>query len=54
MAVRGSKNPFPDKKKLKSGVFTTPQKLDPPPASLSGARKVAKGAMKNTNDKNGQ
>lgn len=45
MPIRGAKNPFPAKKKLASGVFTTPQKMDPPPSELAQARKVDKAAM---------
>ena len=40
MAVRGRK-----KIKPTTTVFTTPQKMDKPPSTLKGARKVAKAAM---------
>lgn len=54
MAIRGAKNPFPDKQKLKSGVFTTPQKMDPQPSGRSLEKKVRREAMKHTDRKNGQ
>jgi len=53
MPVRGRKNPFPKKMKLQSNVFSTPQKMDKPPAALKKARAVHAGAMRNGNDKTG-
>ena len=46
MPIRGAKNPFPAKMKPTTQVFSTPQKMDPAPASLSKARGVAAAAMK--------
>lgn len=46
MAIRGKKNPFPKKMAPTTNVFSTPQKTDPQPSSLSKERGVAKAAMK--------
>lgn len=45
MAVRGRKNPFPQKIKPTTNVFTTPQKMDKAPSVLSKARTVHSAAM---------
>ena len=49
--IRGNRNPFPEKTKPTTNVFSTPQKMDPPPASLKEARKTADYAMVNHDPK---
>jgi hypothetical protein len=48
-----AENSFPRKTKPQSNVFSSPQKMDPPPASLKQARAVDRAARANANDKNG-
>lgn len=45
MPIRGPRNPFPEKLKPQSDVFTTPQKMDAMPKNLKSERKVAAYAL---------